>query len=54
MDHVFNAHTHTPRGVTRKSRQEQATVKWNIWRALVLVSTLVSAVMAAGADSKWY
>lgn len=30
-------------------------MKWNvtIWRALVVVSTLVSAVVASGANDKW-
>jgi hypothetical protein len=28
-------------------------MKWQIWRAVMLVSTLISALAAAGADTKW-
>jgi hypothetical protein len=39
--------------VILRNAGRSGAVKWNIWRALVLVSTLVSAVMAAGAPDKW-
>jgi hypothetical protein len=29
-------------------------MKWQIVRAFVVVSTLISAVVASGADARWY
>lgn len=46
---------HRVNGLPVKNAMEELAMKWNltIWRALVVVSTLVSAVVASGASDKW-